>query len=54
MGSGKSVWGVFLYLYWSFFDFVSIRELFGMARGDVVPLGVDSGLRRFGVGQGSP
>jgi hypothetical protein len=23
--------GVFLYLYWSLFDFVSIRELFGMA-----------------------
>ncbi len=24
--------GVFLYLYWSLFDFVSIRELFGMAQ----------------------
>ena len=36
--------GVFLYFYWSFFDFVSIRELFGMAgRPRSRPLGVDSG-----------
>ncbi len=35
---------MFLYLYWSFFDFVSIRELFGMAGGPRSrPSGVDSG-----------
>ncbi len=36
--------GVFLYLYWTFFDFVSIRELFGMSGGPRSrPWGVDCG-----------
>ncbi len=38
------MFGVFLYLYWSFFNFVSIRELFGMAgKPRSRPLGVESG-----------
>ncbi len=37
------VWRIFVF-YWSFVDFVSIRELFGMAGGPRSrPLGVDSG-----------
>ena len=42
--------GVFSYFYWSFFDFVSIRELFGMAgRPRSRPLGVDSGPGEGGL-----
>ncbi len=45
--------GLFLYLYWLFFDFVSIRELFGMAeRPRSRPMGVDSGPGEGGFGGG--
>jgi hypothetical protein len=51
------VWGCFLYLYWSFLDFVPIWDWFGMAgRPRSRPWGFDSGPGEggFGGGPGGP